>query len=247
MPTIVRLPNSARRPRRRGLHESHMDPTSSPPIAPPWARRSSTSSTGARMPTSAYVGSAAMSAVGIAIATTESCERALPAMPVAELAEQEAADRPHEVANGEHAEGVQEAGERIGGREEPRSDHRREECEHDEVVPARARCRSSPRRSPGAGRARPTRAMRRSRARARAAASAPDRRRRRRARGRHRTRPYQARDEPATPPREQAAPPRRAPGGCVPSASVVSVRYTRRMIRVVPAFFSVSRRACRTS
>jgi hypothetical protein len=54
---------------------------------------------------------------------------------IAEMAERHPADRAHEVADGEDAEGVEEARQRVRRGKEARADERREEGEDDEVVP----------------------------------------------------------------------------------------------------------------
>ena len=62
-------------------------------------------------------------------------ERPLAPQAIAEMAEQDPADRAHEIADGEDAEGVDEARQRVRRGKEARADDRREEGEHDEVVP----------------------------------------------------------------------------------------------------------------
>ena len=62
-------------------------------------------------------------------------QRAFAADPVAEMAEQETAERTRQIADGEHREGVEESGDRIFGGEELPADRRGEEAEDGKIVP----------------------------------------------------------------------------------------------------------------
>ena len=97
--------------------------------------RSRVSATGARSPSVAYPGSSPIRKVGIAMAATEKVERGAPSEPVADMADQRAADRPHQIAERKHAERRKQLGDRILVREELAADRSREIAVDRKVVP----------------------------------------------------------------------------------------------------------------
>src|SRR4029077_21151661 len=125
-PHDVNAPIRPRRPSGARSTRNTIELVYSPPTERPWTMRSKVSAMAARSPSVAYPGSSPIRKVGIAMAANRQGQRGAPPEPVADMADQRAADRPHQIAERKHAERRKQLGYRILMREELAADCRRD-------------------------------------------------------------------------------------------------------------------------